>query len=217
MQPEPHKRMGADLPPVEISDGHLVRSPSSSNPASPSVDPASRKGSSKLTSFFKGLFVSKGSQAGEDKDSAQQSDLASGLVSPGHIRPGSVHADSATKHHAAMTSPKPHGAGMVVPSPPNAGVSHASPRPQPQQLVPSVPRPLSTPDKNSVVMLAVAPVLPPKMARPTWCLKDFAIVEKMYTGYASTVYKAWCKASGETVCLKVSCSALWHAVMPDAA
>ncbi len=27
-------------------------------------------------------------------------------------------------------------------------------------------------------------------------------VEKMYTGYASTVYKAWCKHSGDTVCLK---------------
>ncbi|KAG1671714.1 hypothetical protein FOA52_007506 [Chlamydomonas sp. UWO 241] len=40
------------------------------------------------------------------------------------------------------------------------------------------------------------------MSRPTWCMRDYAIVEKMYTGYASTVYKAWCKASGETVCLK---------------
>lgn len=50
--------------------------------------------------------------------------------------------------------------------------------------------------------LAVNSVLPPKMGRAIWSWKDYAIVEKMYTGYASLVYKAWCKASGETVCLK---------------
>eukprot|EP00197_Chlamydomonas_leiostraca_P002925 CAMPEP_0202857414 /NCGR_PEP_ID=MMETSP1391-20130828/360_1 /ASSEMBLY_ACC=CAM_ASM_000867 /TAXON_ID=1034604 /ORGANISM="Chlamydomonas leiostraca, Strain SAG 11-49" /LENGTH=678 /DNA_ID=CAMNT_0049536207 /DNA_START=165 /DNA_END=2201 /DNA_ORIENTATION=- len=51
-------------------------------------------------------------------------------------------------------------------------------------------------------LLAVAKDLPPKMARPVWNLRDYAVVEKMYTGYASNVYKAFCKYSGETVCLK---------------
>ncbi|KAG1654074.1 hypothetical protein FOA52_012056 [Chlamydomonas sp. UWO 241] len=57
--------------------------------------------------------------------------------------------------------------------------------------------------RGASVLLSVAPVLPTKMSRATWCLKDYAIVEKMYTGYASNVYKAWCKHSSETVCLKV--------------
>jgi len=51
-------------------------------------------------------------------------------------------------------------------------------------------------------LLAVAHDLPPKMARAVWSLRDYAVVEKMYTGYASNVYKAFCKLSGETVCLK---------------
>lgn len=33
-------------------------------------------------------------------------------------------------------------------------------------------------------------------------MADYNILQKMYTGYASTVYKAMCKLSGETVCLK---------------
>lgn len=51
-------------------------------------------------------------------------------------------------------------------------------------------------------LLAVCPNLPAKMSRPMWTMKDYAIVEKMYKGYASTVYKAFCKRSGELVCLK---------------
>lgn len=52
-------------------------------------------------------------------------------------------------------------------------------------------------------LLSVAPVLPPGMARSVWCMRDYAVIKKLYTGYASTVYKACCKASGEIVCLKV--------------
>lgn len=52
-------------------------------------------------------------------------------------------------------------------------------------------------------LLSVAPVLPPGMARGVWCMRDYAVIKKLYTGYASTVYKACCKASGEIVCLKV--------------
>lgn len=51
-------------------------------------------------------------------------------------------------------------------------------------------------------LLAVCPNLPAKMKRAIWTMKDYAIVEKMYKGYASTVYKAFCKRSGELVCLK---------------
>lgn len=51
-------------------------------------------------------------------------------------------------------------------------------------------------------LLAVSPSLPPRMQRKEWYLKDYAILEKLYTGYASTVYKAFCKFSGELVCIK---------------
>eukprot|EP00201_Polytomella_parva_P001477 CAMPEP_0175087784 /NCGR_PEP_ID=MMETSP0052_2-20121109/30025_1 /TAXON_ID=51329 ORGANISM="Polytomella parva, Strain SAG 63-3" /NCGR_SAMPLE_ID=MMETSP0052_2 /ASSEMBLY_ACC=CAM_ASM_000194 /LENGTH=633 /DNA_ID=CAMNT_0016360173 /DNA_START=323 /DNA_END=2224 /DNA_ORIENTATION=+ len=55
---------------------------------------------------------------------------------------------------------------------------------------------------KGTLLLAVNKKLPPKMQRDTWSMKDYAIVEKLYKGYASTVYKAFCKRSGEVVCLK---------------
>lgn len=41
------------------------------------------------------------------------------------------------------------------------------------------------------------------MQRQRWLLSDYAILEKLYTGYASVVYKASCKYSGFLVCLKI--------------
>ncbi|GFH26233.1 protein kinase domain-containing protein, partial [Haematococcus lacustris] len=41
------------------------------------------------------------------------------------------------------------------------------------------------------------------MQRTHWCLADYVIRDKLYTGYASTVFKAQCKRSGEVVVLKV--------------
>jgi hypothetical protein len=32
-------------------------------------------------------------------------------------------------------------------------------------------------------LLVVSPEIPPKMARAVWNLKDYAIIEKMYTGW----------------------------------
>ena len=52
-------------------------------------------------------------------------------------------------------------------------------------------------------MLALSLSAPTRMSRPSWCLADYAIIEKLYTGYASTVYKAFCKASSDVVVLKV--------------
>ncbi len=98
------------------------------------------------------------------------------------VRPESPAAGSGplAKLDAALTASR---------SPRSSSSKMASPLPQP-------PKPITT-------LLSVSKKLPANMARSNWCLKDYAIVEKMYTGYASTVYKAWCKASGETVCLKV--------------
>ncbi|KAF8058460.1 hypothetical protein HT031_005584 [Scenedesmus sp. PABB004] len=55
---------------------------------------------------------------------------------------------------------------------------------------------------NAHRMLAVSPALPGPMQRCKWSSFDYTIVEKLYTGYASKVYKAVCKASGEVVVLK---------------
>uniref|UniRef100_A0A7S3VP34 Protein kinase domain-containing protein n=1 Tax=Dunaliella tertiolecta TaxID=3047 RepID=A0A7S3VP34_DUNTE len=52
------------------------------------------------------------------------------------------------------------------------------------------------------MLLVVTKDLPPRMSRPCWCLKDYVVLEKMYTGYASNVFKARCKHSGVLVCLK---------------
>lgn len=41
------------------------------------------------------------------------------------------------------------------------------------------------------------------MQRQRWLLADYTILEKLYTGYASVVYKAMCKYSGGLVCLKI--------------
>ena len=52
-------------------------------------------------------------------------------------------------------------------------------------------------------MLALSSTMPPRMARSCWCLADYTVLEKLYKGYASSVYKATCKASGDVVALKV--------------
>ncbi|KAG2450867.1 hypothetical protein HYH02_004700 [Chlamydomonas schloesseri] len=56
--------------------------------------------------------------------------------------------------------------------------------------------------KRGNEVLIVSPSAPPRMQRTEWSLRDYAVVEKMYKGYASSVYKAFCKRSGELVCLK---------------
>ena len=52
-------------------------------------------------------------------------------------------------------------------------------------------------------MLALSNNIPTRMHRANWCLADYAVVEKLYKGYASTVYKAICKKSADVVVLKV--------------
>ncbi len=49
------------------------------------------------------------------------------------------------------------------------------------------------------------------MKRTVWKMADYVISKRLFVGYASTVYKARCKLSGETVCIKVGCQAATHA------
>ncbi|WIA37831.1 hypothetical protein OEZ86_014687 [Tetradesmus obliquus] len=55
---------------------------------------------------------------------------------------------------------------------------------------------------NAYRMLTVSPTLPQSMQRSQWTSYDYHILEKLYTGYASKVYKAVCKRSNEVVVLK---------------
>eukprot|EP00798_Chlamydomonas_sp_ICE-L_P015342 gene15342-21429_t len=53
------------------------------------------------------------------------------------------------------------------------------------------------------IMLGLSNSLPQRMQRHKWCLNDYTITEKLYKGYASTVYKGICRTSGDTIVLKV--------------
>lgn len=53
------------------------------------------------------------------------------------------------------------------------------------------------------VMLSTSSTMPPRMQRAKWSLDDYVIMEKLYTGYASTVFKAHCLCSGDVVVLKI--------------
>lgn len=70
-------------------------------------------------------------------------------------------------------------------------------------LQPMPADPLANPHHGPTIPLVVSPNLPPRMQRPQWRLSDYALGDKLYTGYASTVYKAVCRASCEVVVLKI--------------
>ncbi|EFJ51022.1 serine/threonine protein kinase [Volvox carteri f. nagariensis] len=70
-------------------------------------------------------------------------------------------------------------------------------------LQPMPADPLANPHHGPTIPLVVSPNLPPRMQRSQWRLSDYALGDKLYTGYASTVYKAVCRASGEVVVLKI--------------
>ncbi|KXZ48406.1 hypothetical protein GPECTOR_28g813 [Gonium pectorale] len=58
-------------------------------------------------------------------------------------------------------------------------------------------------DGSTSSILAVSPALPARMRRPHWSLADYQLLKQLHRGYASDVYQARCKASGEMVALKV--------------
>ncbi|PNH09599.1 Serine/threonine-protein kinase Aurora-3 [Tetrabaena socialis] len=70
-------------------------------------------------------------------------------------------------------------------------------------LQPMPADPLANPHHGPTIPLVVSPNLPPRMQRGQWRLSDYTLGDKLYTGYASTVYKAVCRASGEVVVLKI--------------
>jgi hypothetical protein len=72
-----------------------------------------------------------------------------------------------------------------------------------QQAAPKQAQPSNMRPRAGTQMLSLATTVPPRMQRSHWSLEDYTVLEKLYTGYASTVYKAVCRRSAETVVLKV--------------
>ncbi|GFR50571.1 hypothetical protein Agub_g12845, partial [Astrephomene gubernaculifera] len=58
-------------------------------------------------------------------------------------------------------------------------------------------------DGTTTSILAVSPALPARMRRPRWSLEDYQLLKQLHRGYASDVFQAVCKVSGEMVALKV--------------
>ncbi|GIL64071.1 hypothetical protein Vafri_18046 [Volvox africanus] len=58
-------------------------------------------------------------------------------------------------------------------------------------------------DGTTNSILAVSAALPARMRRPHWSLEDYQLLKQLHRGYASDVYQARCKVSGEMVALKV--------------
>ncbi|GLC75256.1 hypothetical protein PLESTF_001614000 [Pleodorina starrii] len=58
-------------------------------------------------------------------------------------------------------------------------------------------------DGTTNSILAVSSALPTRMRRPLWSLEDYQLLKQLHRGYASDVYQARCKVSGEMVALKV--------------
>ncbi|GAX74903.1 hypothetical protein CEUSTIGMA_g2349.t1 [Chlamydomonas eustigma] len=210
----------ANLSPSQPLSPRLMSTLSDSLPA---VSPNSKrrdkdksdkeKGISKTVStFFKTLFTTK-PDSNEAEDAVSKSLSSPNVASSG--RSFTVERSQVSRSKASFVSNTKPGTAMqqvtedIIPTSSVAlGKSFSSK----SVAIPSAPQsPLTRPSratsvkqemKPSTTILALSPSLPANMARSVWCLKDYAIVEKMYTGYASTVYKAWCKSSGETVCLK---------------
>lgn len=58
-------------------------------------------------------------------------------------------------------------------------------------------------DGRVTAVVAVSEALPLKMRRRQWRLDDYVLLKQMHKGYASDVYQARCKLSGDLVALKV--------------
>ena len=50
------------------------------------------------------------------------------------------------------------------------------------------------------------------MDRQVWALEDYTQLEKLHSGYASTVFRAKCRLSGRTVALKIYQPELLHEI-----
>eukprot|EP00955_Chlamydomonas_euryale_P048022 353849-Chlamydomonas_euryale.AAC.8 len=85
-------------------------------------------------------------------------------------------------------------------------------RPLPMIVYPALPVLLQAarqcalpPPPPAPTLLAKSRELPAPMERERWRLQDFAMVEKLYKGYSSVVYRAQCRRTGLPCVLKVYC------------
>ncbi|GFH09303.1 protein kinase domain-containing protein [Haematococcus lacustris] len=144
--------------------------------------PARRSVAKQISTLFKGLFKSKASGDG------METRALSALV-PGEQRTGHWAGEPIT----------------VVPSGSFVKGTHASSTAALEnEVAAAMKRAASITGRQAApsTLLVMAADVPRSMVRQSWNLRDYTILEKLYTGYASNVYKAVCKFSGETVCLK---------------
>ncbi|GFH30012.1 protein kinase domain-containing protein, partial [Haematococcus lacustris] len=153
--------------------------------------PARRSVAKQISTLFKGLFKSKAS--GDGMETRALSALA-----PGEQRTG-------------------HWAGepiSVVPSGSSVKGTHASSTAALEiEVAAAMKRAASITGRQAApsTLLVMAADVPRSMVRQSWNLRDYTILEKLYTGYASNVYKAVCKFSGETTLLVRHLALLRHA------
>lgn len=112
----------------------------------------------------------------EDED---QMPAASPVTTPSSSSPASARPNKRPADSVSSFQEPEH--KVVAPPPPPA--VQPAPAPAPMPMEEEIP-----PGKRTRI-LAVCPTLPNGMARKYWCLADYTITRKMYTGYASTVYQ----------------------------
>lgn len=130
-----------------------------------------------------------------------------------------VFSTSTSRSKASAASEQPTGHHLPAAAVAAAVAAASESNQSPSLMTPSLERLLSaarhcnlppsprTPEPGTpnyqTILLSLSLTVPPRMQRKNWCLDDYTVLEKLYTGYASTVFKAICKLSGETVVLKV--------------
>ena len=169
--------------------------------------PSIHKGdaASSIMGFAKGLFSSKQDMAAHGLEQADMDCLEESLSRSNSMskeqRPSFASDSYGEDFRFSGGSPRSTGGAERL-----SRFSTSRHAPPGANLRPIAPDALPTPHPNGhPTILVISPNLPPKMQRPNgqaWKMADYNIISKMYTGYASTVYKAMCKSSGETVCLK---------------
>jgi hypothetical protein len=84
----------------------------------------------------------------------------------------------------AAAAPRPAaGPSAAAAAAPLPAPAPAAPQPKPSPA-PAPQRP-AAPLRGPAKLLALCPTVPPAMQREVWCLSDYQVLEKLYTGYAS--------------------------------
>lgn len=112
-------------------------------------------------------------------------------------------------------APPPNPPSIKAPSPPEVTtpqIPTAQPSSQPILSQPSIIQLVQPRAHQNSNAIAIAQDLPKEMDRPEWKVEDYAHLEQIHSGYASSVYRAVCKLSKQKVVLKVYQPDLLHEI-----